>query len=148
MRGGGFGGTREKGITALAWISYALAVAGGAAAAATFVGGFVAGVVRFFPGWVAVAAFGAGFIAMAVDLFVDGTPNRLAIWMGILLPSVARAVPGRLGQTVTAVSNQVLAQINHVLGEWLGATSAFGVAVFAVAAALLVARRVVHKGAR
>lgn len=143
---GGFG--REKGIQALAWISYGLAVAGGAAIAGTFLGGWISGLIGFLPGWVATVAFVAGFIAMAVDLFVDGIPNRLAIWMGILLPSIARAVPGKLSDTVTHLSGALLSQINASLGVWLGVSSSLGMAAAAVVASLLVARRVVTKGGR
>jgi hypothetical protein len=142
----GFG--REKGIQALAWISYGLAVVGGAAISATFLGGWISGIIGIFPGWLAIVMFVGGFIAMAVDLFVDGTPNRLAIWTGILLPSVARAVPGKLSDTVTQVSGQALAQVNQSLGVWVGTSSSLGLAAAAVVASLLVARRVVAKGGR
>lgn len=155
MRGGSkFGGlvkeidSAEKGILALAWISFVLAVGGGAAAAATFIGGMVAGFIGFFPGWVASLVLFVGFVAMVIDLLIDGIPNKLAIGMAIALPSVARAVPGKLGQTVTGLSNQLLNAINQLLGEWLGTTSALAVAASAIIAALLVARRVIVKGGR
>lgn len=146
MRGGGF--AREKGILALAWISYGLAVAGGAAITATFAGSIIAGFVGFFPDWVAIVGFLAGFVVMVIDLIVDGTPNRAAVGIAIVLPSVARAVPGKLSETVTNLSNAILAQINEALGVWLGTTSALGIAAAAVVASLLVARRVVAKGGR
>jgi hypothetical protein len=148
MRGGGFDFLRGRGTLILAWISYGLAVAGGASVAATFVGGLISGFVGLFPGWVAIVVFLAGFVAMVIDLLVDGVPNRLAIWMGIVLPSLARAVPGKLSQTVTDLSGQLLGQINQWLGVWLGTTSSLGVAAAAVVASLLVARRVVAKGGR
>lgn len=145
MRGGFING---RGVLILAWISFAFAVAGGAALAGTFVGGIVSGVVRFFPGWVSVVAFGLGVVGLVIDLANDGIPNRLAIWMGILLPSFARAVPGKLSGVVTQFSHQLLGYINQSMGEWVGTTSTIGVAVAAVGISLLVARRVVNKGAR
>ncbi len=140
------GGNKEKGIKALAWISYGLAVIGGAALAATFVGGMVANVVGFFPAWVAIVLFAAGFAAMAVDLFVDGIPNQVALYTAIALPSLARSVPGKLSGTVTDMSRQALAQVNDGLGAWLGTSSALGVALASVVVSLLMARRVVAKG--
>ena len=142
--GGGF--NKEKGIKALAWISYGLAVVGGAALAATFLGGWISGLVGIFPNWVAIVAFVGAFVAMAVDLFVDGIPNQMALYTAIALPSLARAVDGRLSDTVTQVSGPALAQVNNSLGVWLGTSSALAVAAVAVVASLLVARRVVAKG--
>lgn len=145
MRGGFI---RGRGILILAWISMIFAVAGGAALAATFVGGIISGIVGIFPGWIAVVAFALGVVALVIDLANDGTPNRLAIWMGILLPSIARAVPGKLSATVTQFSRQLLDYINQSLGEWVGTTSTIGVAIAAVGISLLVGRRVIAKGGR
>jgi hypothetical protein len=140
------GGNKEKGIKILAWISFGLAVIGGAALSATFVGGIVANVMGILPGWVSIVLFAAGFVAMAVDLFVDGIPNQVALYTAIVLPSLARSVPGRLSGTVTDLSRQALAQTNDALGVWLGTSSALGLAAAAVVVSLLMARRVVQKG--
>lgn len=142
MRGGG----KEKGIKVLAWISYGLAVVGGAAIAATFLGGWASGIVGILPGWVAIVLFTGAVAAMAVDLFVDGIPNQVALYTAIALPSLARSVPGKLSDTVTDLSRQALSQVNDTLGVWLGTTSALGLAVSAVVVSLLMARRVVQKG--
>jgi hypothetical protein len=144
MRVGGL--NKEKGRKALAWISFGLAVIAGAAIVATFVGGFIAGLVGWFPSWVAIAAFAGAFVAMAIDLFVDGEPNQVALYSAMALPSLARAVPGRLSDTVTQMSGQALSQVNKSLGEWLGTSSAVGVAIACVVVSLLMARRVVAKG--
>jgi hypothetical protein len=146
MRGGG--SNKEKGIKVLAWISFGAAVVGGAAIASTFVGDLIVSVVGFFPGWVAIAALLAGAVAMAVDLFVDSEPNRVALYTAMALPSVARAVPGALSNTVTNLSNQALSHVNAALGVWLGTSSAIGVALACVVVSLLVARRVIAKGGR
>jgi hypothetical protein len=143
MRGGG---NKEKGIKALAWISYGFAVVGGAAVASTFVGDWISGFVGIFPGWVAIVAFVGAFVAMAIDLFVDGIPNQAALYSAIALPSLARAVPGKLSTTVTDLSTKALTQVNSSLGAWLGTSSALGVAVAAVVVSLLMARRVIAKG--
>jgi hypothetical protein len=90
--GGGI--NKQKGIKALAWISFILAVTGGAAVAGTFLGDWVSGLIGFFPGWIGVVILAGAFTAMAIDLFVDGIPNQVALYTAMALPSVARAVPG------------------------------------------------------
>lgn len=148
MRGKWVNFVRERGTLILAWISWFMAAAGGSAIAATFIGGAISGTIGIFPAWIATVAFGVGVVAMALDMVLDGIPNRLAIWMAITLPSVARAVPGRLSAEVTHISQQILAAINQWLGVWVGTTSTIGVAAAAVGIALLMARRVIAKGGR
>lgn len=142
------GGYREKGIQALAWISFGFAVVGGAAITGTLLGDCIVALVRIFPNWVATAAFAGGVVALSVDLFVDQTPNRLALWMAILLPSVARATTGKLSDSVTELSDKAAAQVNGGLGEWLGVASYLGLAVACVVISQLMARRVIAKGGR
>lgn len=144
--GGGFNFLRGRGTLVLAWISWGLALGGGSAIASTFIGRLIGGFVGIFPGWVAVLLFTLGAVGMFIDLLVDGVPNRLAIWMAIVLPSVARAVPGKLSATFTNLSSSLLSAINQWLGEWVGTTATLGVAVATVGVALLIARRVVAKG--
>ncbi len=154
MRGGvGFLGKsqavrsmHEYGTFALAWLSWLLAAGGGAALAGTFIGGMIAGMLGWFPSWVPALLLGAGVVAMLLDMFLDLTPNRLAIMCGILLPSVARSVEGRLGAEVSALSGRIRGQLDEWTVDWLGAAPTIGIALFAVAASLLMARRVVVKG--
>lgn len=139
------GANREKGIRALAWISYVFAVVGGAAITDTGVGHTITAVVAWLPAWAATLACVGGAVAMAVDLLVDGIPNRLAVWLGILLPSVAAAVPGKLSTTVVDLSGKMLTAVSGGMRTWLGTSSALGLALGAVAISLLVARRVIVK---
>jgi hypothetical protein len=147
MRGGA---NKEKGRQALAWISFGLAVVAGAAAAGTFIGGMIAGVVGFFPGWVGALLCAGLIIGIAIDVFIDSEPNRVALFGMMLLPSLARAVPGQLGDTVTNAATTLLVQVQSALGQWLGLTTAVGIALGSAAIALLMARRVIAKtpGAR
>jgi hypothetical protein len=143
MRTGGF--NKEKGIKALAWISYGLAVVSGAALVTTFLGGWISGLVGLFPGWVAVAATAGIIVAMAVDLFVDGIPNQVALYSAMVIPSLARAVPGKLGDTVGGLAQSLRASVNASLTTWLGVSSSIGVAVGCAAVSLIMARRVIQK---
>jgi predicted MFS family arabinose efflux permease len=140
MRGGS-----DKGRKVRAWISFGLAVIGGAAIVATFVGGAIAGLVGFFPSWVAIAAFVGALVAMTIDLIIDGEPNRIALCTAMVLPSLARAVPGKLSDTVTQASSSAHDQVNQSLGVWLGTSSAIGIAVACVIVSLLMGRRVLAK---
>src|SRR6266508_6534517 len=120
MRGGNWKG---KAMTGLAWASWVLAVIAGAALADTFVGGMVSGAIGWLPAFIAIGVFLAGVVAMAVDLFVDSIPNRVAIGLAMVLPSIARAVPGQLSTEVRALSRQMLDQANSSgLGTWVGTT--------------------------
>lgn len=141
------GGGAGKGARPLAWVSFGAALVGGSALAATFVGSWISGIVGLFPDWIASALFGVGLIAMGIDLAIDRVPNRLAIWMAILLPSIARAVNGKLGAAVRDVAGQVSSSANAQIGAWLGNSSVVAIAAFGIAIALLVAKRVVRKGA-
>lgn len=138
----------EKGILTLAWISQILAVAGGVGVAATFLGDWISGLIGFFPDWLGPLLLFAAVVAWILDLLVDGIPNRLAIWCALLIPTLARSVNGTLGQRVTEISGRLADTINAELGAWLGTTSVLSIALAASLAALLVARRVISKGAR
>ena len=146
MRMGGF--NKEKGIKALAWISYGLAVVSGAATVTTFLGGWITGIVGWFPGWVAAIATAGLVIGMGIDLFIDGIPNQVALYSAMVIPSLARAVPGRLGDTVGELATSLRDSVNASLSTWLGVTSSVGVAIGCAAISLLMARRVIAKGAR
>lgn len=146
MRPGGGGFNKEKGVKALAWISFVLAAVGGAALASTFLGTWTAAFLNIFPAWVAVLVLAAGVVGMAIDLFVDGIPNQMALYTAIALPTLARSTPGRLGNTVTDLSSRLLDSLQGALGTWLGTSSAMGMACVSVAVSLLMARRVVRKG--
>lgn len=137
---------RGNGVTVLAWISEAAALVGGAALMTTFAGGWIAALVGLFPGWVASAALGIGVLAGGLDMALDGIPNRLAIWMSILLPSMALAVGGKLGATVRDVAHSISAAANQEMGSWLGQKSTVAIAAFGITAALLMAKRVIRKG--
>ncbi len=143
MRGGG---NKEKGVKALAWISFALAAVGGAAVAATFLGGWIANVVGIFPDFIAVLLFAGLLVGLAVDLFNDGVPNQLALYAVMVLPSLARSVPGQVGDSVSEFSNQILAQVSSGARQWLGVSAAIGIAAVAIGVSLVMARRVVTKG--
>lgn len=136
---------REKGIKLLAWTSLGIAYIGGAAITGTWLGRAIANIVGVFPGWVGIVVVIAAAIATAIDLFVDGTPNYPALYTVIVVPSIASSIPGRLGETIQDLSVATITQINADLESWLGTSSALGLGIACVVAALLMARRVITK---
>ncbi len=133
-----------KGRKILAWISYGFAVVAGAALVATGLIGFFTGLA---PGWVSAILFVGLFFAMAVDIIVDGEPNRLALISAMVLPSLATSVNGQLAAVVGEFARSILASVNSGLGSWLGvAGSGWAVALMCIAVSLIIARRVVAKG--
>jgi hypothetical protein len=136
---------QQKGIKALAWVSFVIAVAGGTLATETFLGK----IVQFFLGlwpwkWIPPVLLVAGLVTVAVDIFIDLTPNQAAIWSALLLPSVAASVSGKLGAEVSHWCALLLKQIDAGLHAWI-TDSSTGLAVACIAAALIMARRVVKK---
>src|SRR5688500_17943266 len=93
-KGGNWKGTATK---ILAWGSFALGIAASPLLAGTFVGGAIDNVITFGPGWAAPVLLLLLVVGVGVDLFVDGVPNRVALYCAMAWCSVARSVDGRLG---------------------------------------------------
>lgn len=137
---------QQKGIKGLAWCSFAIAVVGGTLATETFLGRFVQGFLGLWPWkWIPPVLLAAAVVALIVDIFIDLIPNQAAIWSALLLPSIAASVSGRLGDEVSRAGRWVLDQIDGWLHTWV-TDSSTGLAIACIAAALIMARRVVKKG--
>lgn len=144
MRGGA---NKEKGRKVLAWVSFGFAAAAGAGAAFTFIGSLVAAILGFFPApWLPPLLLAGALVAMLMDIFVDSEPNQAALWMAMILPSLAAASNGRLADTVSQGARQLQAQLALGMGDWLGVSAGFGFVVVAAAVSILMGRRVVAKG--
>lgn len=139
---------RDKGTRALAWVSFVFAIVAGVALATTIVGAFITGIFKFLPWhWLATLTFVGAVVAMAIDLFVDGEPNQVALASMVAIPSLARAVPGRLGANVSHLATQVHNSLDQGLNAWLGTSSPLVLGLCCAAIAALIARRVVRKTA-
>jgi hypothetical protein len=153
MRGSGMQGkvakVRETGVKGMAWLSFALAVIGGAALTATFLSDWTVALFQALPdGWThtaALVALGVGVAMLVRDLWMDSTPNHPALYVAIALPTVARAVSGKLSAKVTELSHDVMDKVvGGGLGEWAGTTAALGIAAFTIAVSIVLAQRVVN----
>ncbi len=139
MRGGDW---KDKMTKGLAWTSYVLGIAAGSLLASTFFGGIVDNIFGFLPwDWVPFAALALLFVFVAIDLLSDWIPNRVALYCTMAMPSVARSVNGKLGDSIESWANSVREALQGQIGSWLGTTSAVGLAVAAAGCAWLVARR-------
>jgi len=150
---------QAKGVKALAWISFGLAICGGAALAGTAPGGWIVSVLGWFPDGVSIFILVIGLGGVAIDVFCDMEPNMVAIWGAVLLPSVAAAVinnqsgpedmkpqGAKLGTTVSDGSGTILDALNGWSHSWIGGISTITLATTLIALAFVMARRVITKG--
>jgi hypothetical protein len=136
---------QQKGIKGLAWTSFAIAVVGGTLAPQMFLGKVIQGFLGLWPWpWIPPVLLAATIVAVAVDIFIDLTPNQAAIWSALTMPTIAASVKGRLGDTVSGWCQQLLDLIDGWLHAWI-TDSSTGLAVACIAASLIMARRVVKK---
>ena len=141
-----FKAVRQKGVSALAWASFGMAIVGGALAADMWIGKTIRTILKAIPWeWLPPVVLAAAVIAVAIDLFIDGVPNQVALGGALLAPAVATATPGKLGEKVAEGCGWLLAQISAPLEDWLGTGSATGLAVGAIVATYFMGRRVVKK---
>jgi len=136
---------QQKGIKALAWVSFAFAVVGGTLAPETFLGRFIQLFIGLWPWeWIPPVLLAATVVAVAVDIFIDLIPNQAAVWSALTMPTIAASVDGRLGDEVSRWCRALLGQIDGWLHTWV-TDSSTGLAVACIAAALIMARRVMKK---
>lgn len=136
----------DRATVILAWVSFALAIAGGALAADMWIGRFIHNLIGMFPNWLAILALVGVFFGMALDVILDLEPNRFAIFAAIILPSLAGCTNGKLAATIDRWSADLLHFIDRDLSGWLGTSSSTALALAAILVSWLIARRVVKRG--
>ncbi|MEU1761654.1 hypothetical protein [Micromonospora sp. NPDC005652] len=130
----------------LAWIAQVFAFLGGAFAAETILGDAIESVLEFIPwGWVPVALVFAAGVSVLLDLLWDLLPERLALWCSLALPSMATAVPGKFGDTVSDWANTLQGSLQGSLREWFGGQPALGLAVICVVMVVMTAKYALPK---
>jgi hypothetical protein len=135
---------RDKVGLCLAWISEGFAVVAGTLATDTPVGHTIQQILHLFPwAWVPVLTLIGAVVATAVDLFMDGVPNRVAVFTTLAIPSIAAASPGSFGATISRWCGDLLGWVNDRLVGMLGTNSAIGLTLACALVAVLLSRRVV-----
>ncbi|MEV2236719.1 hypothetical protein [Micromonospora sp. NPDC049891] len=140
---------RAKGVTGLAWASAVVALVGGTLGAGIWFGDAIVAVLNWIPwGWLPEVLLFVGVVAIGLDMFLDGVPNQVAIAGAILVPSIARATSGKLGDTITDWTGDLVDWMGEWMTEWIGTDSATGLALASIVCAVLMARRVIKKSRR
>jgi len=130
---------------ALAWLSLASALVGGAAASACWVGGLIKGIAGAFPFHIGLTAAVILVIAGICDLLNDMVPNRFAVYAAIFLPSLFLLVHGKVGAMVHGWSDAINAWSHQNMGTLLGEGSATAVATLCITGAVMLSNKVVAK---
>ncbi|MFG1776594.1 hypothetical protein ACGFIG_09215 [Micromonospora sp. NPDC049048] len=139
---GGVRAVRSKGVKALAWVSLGAALVGGPLVAGMFIGDAIDTVLSAIPwNWIPPVILGVLLVMLIRDFVVDWEPNRQAIWSLLLMPSVARATFGKLGDRIGDWTGAALDLVADPLREWLGTGSPIALAVFVGTTAILLAQR-------
>lgn len=125
---------------ALPWISFGAAVVGGSAMMLTVAGAGIGYLVGLIPALANILVV-LGLVAAAIDIVIDQTPNKLAMWVGIFVPSVALGMGGRIGQGVRDFANSVAATVSAQTSEWFGVGAMWVLASLGIGIALLVQKR-------
>ncbi|TBL44226.1 hypothetical protein EYA84_01940 [Verrucosispora sp. SN26_14.1] len=137
-----FATARSKGVKVLAWTSMGTALVGGPLVAGMFLGDAIDTVLEAIPwGWIPPVVLGVLVVLLLRDMLLDWEPNRMAIWSLLLIPSVARATPGRLGDRIDEWTGAALELVAEPLRVWLGTSSPIALALFVGATAILLAQR-------
>jgi hypothetical protein len=130
---------------ALAWLSLASALVGGAAASACWVGGLIKGVAGMLPFHIGLTVAVILAIAGVCDLLNDLFPNRFAVYAAIFLPSLFLLVGGSIGAKVHGWSDAINAWSHQNMGALLGEGSATAVATLFITGAVVLSNKVVAK---
>jgi hypothetical protein len=110
-------GVIENPLAALAFIAAGL---GGFAVSDTWIGHLIGNIVNIGPIYLPHVLFGAAVFTIACDLFRDGIPERLAIYLALVAPSLAMAIPEDaklhtlLGGWITDLNDW----LDRALGPW------------------------------
>lgn len=140
----------STGTEILAWVSFLVGTVGGAAAAATWIGSLIGAPFHWW-GWAQVllkVILFVGTVGMILDAANDLKPDRFAVWMAILLPSLAAATSGKLAATIRQAADWLLAQVSPSLTGWIGTSSKTVIAIVCIAVALAMAKRVNKRASR
>lgn len=126
----------------LAWGSFILACIGGLAATGTFIGSIIVTVVQWGPWWLPFPLIGVGLMVALADLGGDGIPNRRAVYIAMIWPSLFLAIPdGKARDKMTTWVDDLNKWLDGELAEWVGRGGAN--AIMTITAATCIAMAVV-----
>lgn len=104
----------------LAWASLILACTGGLAATGSFVGTWIVRIVQIGPWWLPFLLIGLGALRWLGDLS-DGVPNRWAVYISMLWPSLFLAIPdGKMRESMSGWVDDLNRWLDSHLAVWVG----------------------------
>jgi hypothetical protein len=132
----------------LGWFALAAAVVAGSYAAGSWPGA----VVRFIPelipgGWLVPLMLFIGFVAWAIDIISDLTPNQVAITYGFTGPVLAASkdANGTLASRISEWSATLQHSVGGQIAGWVGNVGAGALSIALMAMAVIIGRRVLQK---
>lgn len=137
---------QQTSIYILGWFSQAVAIIAGSYAANAWPGKTIRWVLDLVPGgWLIPLALFIGFIAWAIDVINDLTPNQTAITFGFLAPILAQGTHSTLAVHIREWSNLLQHGVGGQLAGWVGNVSAGWLSIALMAMAVIISRRVLQK---
>lgn len=112
-----------KGIfsSPLAWLVQAVAAAGGIAVSDTWIGRTLGWFVNLFPIYTPHILFVAAIFIIGLDWFREGIPERLALYLSLVAPSLAMAIPddAKLHEKMAGWITDVNTWLDTEIGPWV-----------------------------
>lgn len=137
---------QEAGVYILGWTALVIGIIGGTFAADSWPGQVIRWCFELVP-WkpfIPVVLF-VGAIAWAIDIYVDLTPNQIAITYGFLGPILAASTHGDLSTHIQDWSHVLQNNFGGKIAGWAGNPGAGAMAIICMASAVLIGRRVLAK---
>ncbi len=137
---------QQTSIYILGWFAQAVSIVAGSYAADAWPGKTIRWILNLVPGgWLIPLVLFIGFIAWAIDIINDLTPNQTAITFGFAAPILAAGTDSTLAQRVRDWSSMLQDGVGGQLAGWVGNVSAGWLAVALMGMAVIIGRRVLQK---
>jgi hypothetical protein len=137
---------QQASIYILGWFAQAVGIVAGTYAADSWPGQTIRWVLNLIPGdWLIPLTLFIWFIAWAIDILNDLTPNQTAITFGFMAPILAAGTQSTLADRVREWSNALQDGVGGQLTAWVGNVSAGWLSVALMAMAVIIGKRVLAK---
>ena len=139
----------------VATIVFVVAAFGGVAVSDSWIGHIIGGIVNIGPWYTPHAVFGALVFAIGCDLLRDGIAERLAIYLVLVAPSVAMAIPkdAKLHTLFAGWITDMNDWATREIGPWItgsakGNVTLTGIGVIAIVIAIIWCERYAKNGSQ
>lgn len=137
---------QQNSIYVLGWFAQAVSIIAGSYATNAWPGKTIRWLLELVPGgWLIPLALFIGFVAWAIDIINDLTPNQVAITYGFMAPILAQGTHSTLAERIREWSATLQHGVGGQLAGWVGNISAGWLAIALMAMAVIIGRRVLQK---